>query len=322
MRRIALLAGVLVGTIPFAPGIAGGQPHPRDYVRVFEVRDSSGLPSGDTLGRVMDRRNNILIHFDREALLQALIGQTRIDTVRIRVEASLQQGDGAAQPIEVDNFIEVTETSGTLSAAPTFQFVYSDKRVDVDRENKILRGVLPDSFINLTRLGVSAGDRLYLKITDVETQNDLDFIVDIDTFGLNTRVTDSFLLLRRLGVTEDLKAEDFQEINFRPAPGTTFGWVYRARTNPVLRVLTPGFGYNVSFTDWGDSAFDIATGKFTKGTQSSNVEIGTGIVLTLFHDTLHLSYGWNLNVESNRRYFGIGFSFFNLSRQIGGLVTD
>ena len=270
----------------------------------------------------MDRRNNILIHFDREALLQALIGQTRIDTVRIRVEASLQQGDGAAQPIEVDNFIEVTETSGTLSAAPTFQFVYSDKRVDVDRENKILRGVLPDSFINLTRLGVSAGDRLYLKITDVETQNDLDFIVDIDTFGLNTRVTDSFLLLRRLGVTEDLKAEDFQEINFRPAPGTTFGWVYRARTNPVLRVLTPGFGYNVSFTDWGDSAFDIATGKFTKGTQSSNVEIGTGIVLTLFHDTLHLSYGWNLNVESNRRYFGIGFSFFNLSRQIGGLVTD
>ena len=131
-----------------------------------------------------------------------------------------------------------------------------------------------------------------------------------------------FCFFRRLGVTEELKADDFQEINFRPAPGTTFGWVYRARTNPVLRVLTPGFGYNVSFTDWGDTEFDIATGKFKKGTKGSNVEIGTGFMLTLFHNTLHLSYGWNLNVESKRRYFGVGFSFFNLSQRVGGLLTN
>ena len=322
MHRTAQLACAAVGTLLLVPGITSGQPHPRDYVRAYEVRDSSSLPSGDTLGRVMDRRNNILIHFDQNALLNALIGQTRTNSVRIRVEASLQRGDGAAQPIEVDNFITVTETPASPGAAKTFSFVYHDQRVDVDRPNKSLKGILPDSFINLTRLGISAGDRLYLKITDVESQNDLDFIVDIGPFGLELRVTDSFLLLRRLGVTEELKAADFQEINFRPAPGTTFGWVYRARTNPVLRVLTPGFGYNVSFTDWGDTAFDIATGKFKKGTQGSNVEIGTGLVLTLFHDTLHLSYGWNLNVESKRRYFGIGFSFFNLSQQIGGLITN
>ena len=322
MHRIAQLACAAVGPLLLVPGITSGQPHPRQYVRVYEVRDSSSIPSGETLGRVMDRRNNVLIHFDQDALRAALIGQTRTNAVRIRVEASLQRGDGAAQPIEVDNFITVTETSGSQNAAKTFNFMYHDQRVDVDRANKSLKGILPDSFINLTRLGASAGDRLYLKITDVESQNDLNFITDIATFGLDAQVTDSFLLLRRLGVTEELKADDFQEINFRPAPGTTFGWVYRARTNPVLRVLTPGFGYNVSFTAWGDTEFDIATGKFKKGTQGSNVEIGTGFMLTLFHNTLHLSYGWNLNVESKRRYFGVGFSFFNLSQRVGGLITN
>ena len=322
MYRITRLAcTAAAGPLLLVPSITSGQPHPRQYVKVYEVRDSN-TDSPAELGRVMDRRNSVLIDFDENALLKALAGQTRTNSVLIRVEASLQRGDSVAQPIEVDNFITVTETPGSESTAKSFSFVYHDKPVDLDRSNNRLTSILPDSFINLVRLGASAGDRLYLKITDVQSQNELNFITDIDTFGLDAQVTDSFLLLRRLGVTNELKAAGLQDINFRPAPGTTFGWVYRARENPVLRVLTPGFGYNVSFTDWGNTAFDIATGKFKKGTQGSNVEIGTGFVLTLFHNTLHLSYGWNLHVESKRRYFGVGFSFFNLSQRIGDLMTN
>lgn len=46
------------------------------------------------------------------------------------------------------------------------------------------------------------------------------------------------------------------------------------------------------------------------------------VLVTLFDNTLHLSYGWNLNVESKRRYFGVGFSFFNLSQRVGGLIAN
>ena len=86
MHRIAQLACAAVGPLLLVPGITSGQPHPRQYVRVYEVRDSSSIPSGETLGRVMDRRNNVLIHFDQDALRAALIGQTRTNAVRIRVE--------------------------------------------------------------------------------------------------------------------------------------------------------------------------------------------------------------------------------------------
>ena len=294
MHRIAHLGCIATIGLLFVPGITSGQPHPRQYVRVYEVRDGSNIPSGETLGQAMDRRNNVLIHFDQEELLSAL-QQTQANSVLIRVEANLQRGAGLAQPMEVDNFITVTETPGDSSTAKTFRFVYHVRRVDFDQCSQSLIGILPDSFINLTRLGVSAGDRLYLKITDVNSQNDLNFITDIETFGLDPQVTDSFLLLRRLGVTKELKTADFREINFRPAPGTTFGWVYRERKNPVLRVLMPGFGYNLSFTDWGDAAFDIATGKFKEGTQGSNVEIGTGFMLTLSERPNHLATLWYCN---------------------------
>ena len=329
----AKLAVVAVVLQPFAPGSANGQPHPRQYVEVYEVRDNDNLNTKRTLGRLMDRRNNVEIRINHVKLRQALKNSKQTNKVKIRITAELQRaGRTSLQPVPVDGYVTIDRSYGTAASgandkAPRYVFKYEDQNGLLNSFNKVLVKIPPDAFIDITRLEVGNGDRLYLKITDTLSRNTLNYITDIATFGFDTQIIDSFLLLHRSGIKdgetgetgetgEERKEGNLQKINFRPAPGTTFSWVYRGRSR-WLRILTPGIGYNVSFTDWGDTVFDG-----TNVDQGSLVEIATGGIVSLFDNALHLTWGWNLNVESKRRYFGIGFSASNLGERFGNLFSN
>ncbi len=197
-----------------------------------------------------------------------------------------------------------------------------------------LKKLIADGSISLTAAAAKDGDLLTLSIEARGAGGDTVgipavFEIDIKQFGPKQVLTDSFLFVKRLGLTDnDIRAANatppgrgLKNINFAPAPGVTFGISYFKRGDDAgskfLRALAPGAGINVSFMNYNDPAFDLATGRFIN-TTGSNVQVGAGVVGMLFNNKLQLSYGYNLNADQKRRYFGVGFSFLDIAKTLSG----
>ena len=82
-----------------------------------------------------------------------------------------------------------------------------------------------------------------------------------------------------------------------------------------FRGLGPGIGLNVTFMNFNDPSFDLSTSKFVN-TTGANVQVGSGIIGSLFDNKLQLSYGWNLNVEQRRNYFTVGFGLLEIGKEV------
>lgn len=156
------------------------------------------------------------------------------------------------------------------------------------------------------------------------------FEIAIKQFGPKLTLTDSFLFIKRLGLAEnDILASPngrgLKSINYAPSPGVSFGVNYFKRGNGAaakfFRALAPGVGVNVSFMNYNDPSFDLSTGRFTN-TTGENVQVGAGIVGMLFHNNIQFSYGYNLNAEIKRRYFGVGFSFVDFTKRVAKIIKE
>ncbi len=71
--------------------------------------------------------------------------------------------------------------------------------------------------------------------------------------------------------------------------------------------------------NFNDPAFDVASGKFLS-TTGTNVQVGAGVIASLFDNKIQSSYGWNLNVERRRSYVAVGFGFIELGKQLAKYV--
>ena len=186
-----------------------------------------------------------------------------------------------------------------------------------------------------------------------ELHRDFVLSIKVEDFGFAREITDSFFFLKRSGVDEsdDVVADDSmaesdgmgdgsmgmdmtgsmespRDVNYEPAPGVTLAWTYRPRRQHgrFMQTLAPGFGVNVSFPrfgsrvtsfDFGDPSADPPTvTRATVEESSDEIEVASGLVLTLFDNALQFTYGWNLNVDEKREYFGVGFSFVELIRKV------
>jgi hypothetical protein len=152
------------------------------------------------------------------------------------------------------------------------------------------------------------------------------FEIDIKKYGAKIQWSPSLLFVRRLGVTDaeaappaGSTAPPINKVNFAPSPGMTFGIAYFKRGNSkgdkFLRALGPGAGMNVTFMNFNDPSFDLSTQKFVN-TSGTNVQVGAGLIGSLFDNKIQFSYGWNLNVENRRRYFGVGFGFIEIGKEL------
>ena len=198
-----------------------------------------------------------------------------------------------------------------------------------------LERLFAPGYISLDSARAKDGDRLTIKVeargSDVEGPGiPALFEVTVKKFGVKFHIGSSFMFIKRLGLTEaDLHPPDptpdnpndplppgLKEINFAPSPGMTMGvtWFKRGDrgADKFLRALAPTFGVNVSFMNFNDPGFDLSTGKFTN-TTGTDVQVGAGPVFSLFNNKLHFSYGWNLNVDRRRNYFGVGFGFLEIA---------
>jgi len=162
------------------------------------------------------------------------------------------------------------------------------------------------------------------------------FEIDIKRYGAQAHISPSFLFIKRLNISEaDLAAGPdgvaaYNDVNFAPSPGLTFGVTFLKRGQSggarVLRALGPGIGVNVSFMNFEDPSFDLAENKFVN-TGGQQVQVGAGVIGSLFDNKLQFSYGWNLNAPAKgagmsrkRNYFAIGFGFLEVSKLVADFV--
>jgi hypothetical protein len=201
-----------------------------------------------------------------------------------------------------------TTTPGTV--------LYHDKYF-----NPSIGAGIPNTEFSLVGTQAGAADSIEIRITNLEAQESLTVTLVPQKFGFRVKVADSLMFVKRLGVNSAAKAAGVDAFNFGPSPGVTYGGTYLDRGNGFVRFLQPGIGINVLFTKWSDPAFDVSTGQFAAGTKASDIQTGMGAQFSLFGDVLQFTYGWNLQVEQKRPYFGIGVSFVNISTKIAGLIA-
>jgi len=156
------------------------------------------------------------------------------------------------------------------------------------------------------------------------------FEISIKKYGAKIQWSPSLLFVRRLGVTTaDItpppgsSTAPLNRVNFAASPGMTFGVAYFKRGESsgakFMRALGPGLGMNVTFMNFNDPSFDLASQKFVN-TTGTNVQVGAGVITSLFDNKIQFSYGANLNVERRRTYFGIGFGFIEVGKELAKYI--
>ena len=201
--------------------------------------------------------------------------------------------------------------------------------------------------------GVKPGDTVILRVEAKESAGapigiPAQFQFKIRDRRTRVAVSPSLLFIKRLDVTEaDIATTNpnaIKPVNFSPFPGVTFGATFHSRglkkvsnkpweweaspsgRNRFLGALAPGIGINVTFMNFGDPrdfnpTANMGAGGFTT-TTGSNFEVGAGIVGSLFDNNLQFTYGFNLNADRKRAYFGIGFGFVEVGKRLAAFISQ
>lgn len=294
------------------PAPAPTNTDPNAYTRIEEITPRSKARQLTEVYGEVDDQSAIRIAFDTSKMPG--LDQNKMRQVEIRVEAFLVRGSTSSLITPIDNYVSKGESGGKGSSA----VVYHDKPYDPS----IGATVVPGTMINLKAIGAGTADQIEIRVTNLVTQEALSRILTPRPFGFRAKVTDSLMFLKRLGVSDTDRANGVEDFNFGPSPGFTYGGSYLSRGSNFARFLRPGVGINVTFTNWKEPSFDLATGKFVKGTSSTSIQTGMGIQFSLFNNVLQFTYGANLQVKQDRTYFGIGLSFVNLTSKLKGLIAD
>jgi len=174
-------------------------------------------------------------------------------------------------------------------------------RLDVDADTEDLKIVesIPDTTVFIPETKTSDGDRLIITVTNYHgiSPKSSKWELELSDIGLYTKQEATLLLVKRRG---DAVGDKDIENNFKPAPGSSFLFKWKSRNN-WWNIIDPAIGVNGAFLDFRSD---------------KDLEVGLGIVISLFNGILQFNYGWNLNVKDNRRYWAIGIGFLDISGKI------
>ncbi len=208
----------------------------------------------------------------------------------------------------------------------------------VDEIGEQTLGLLKDTEIILSRTPVKINDSIDIDIINGGGNTDAQQVFPIriaaKRFGFKNSITESYLFFKRMHVDDvgfgadslDPEIVRPKPVNFEPYLGISMIWTYYPRSKGLVRVLTPGFGFNVSFPRFGTniSEYSFNPNNFGEVTTSSDTDIGisAGIVVALFDGAIQFSRGYVLsNVDKDHRdYWSIGFSFVKAAKGIKSII--
>ena len=163
-----------------------------------------------------------------------------------------------------------------------------------------------------------------------------DHTLTLGNFGLSATFSDALLLVGRLGEDSanrasleaqregrvvDINPVIFDSINYQPAVSVSYGFTYVNRRHKTLQYMQPGFGVNVALMNWTDRlrANENSENVFLEG---SRIQVGIGLMGSLFNNTVVATIGSNLNVKDHRTYFGLGLSVTGMIRKLSELFEN
>ena len=164
----------------------------------------------------------------------------------------------------------------------------------------------------------------------------LDHTLTLGNFGLSATFSDALLLVGRLGEDDanqdsleakregrvvDINPVLYDSINYQPAVSVSYGFTYVNRRNKTLQYMQPGFGVNVALMNWTDRlrANENSENVFLEG---SRIQVGIGLMGSLFNNTVVATIGSNLNVKDHRTYVGLGLSVTGMIQKLSELFEN
>lgn len=291
-------------------------------------------------GNVGLRRQVILLLLERSKLAVKDMSGLMSGIQEIRTAATTTQVTSGG--LDLNNVCPqaTTDRRRTLNLQAVSEFarvcMAEFKRVDYLEE---LRIYLVEGTIDLAKNSADSGDTVTLTFEarapgQEETGARAEFRIRVANYGWKAGVEPSMFLVKRIGVNEaDANRPDgnpvkgLQPIRFAPFPGMNLTASYHGKHNgglSFLHVLAPGFGVNATFMTFGtkrdfDPTANNNAGQFVT-VKGNNFEIGTGPVMTLFGNRVSVTYGWNLMASDRRTYWGLGFGFLSLGKDLAGLI--
>jgi hypothetical protein len=290
----------LLGQTP-CPALAGGFTDPACFASVIELPVRGAERPITAHNSQIDDRSIIEIRFDNARI--APPNAAGLVQVEVLVLGSVRRGTSVSPIVPIDLYVSKLADGTTHYHPKAFSPPISP--------------IVPNTDIDLGALNVAGADEVVIRVINDKNQQALELHMVPRPFGFRTRVSDSFLLIKRFGIHTAERTLGFDPSNFSPAPGVTYGGVYTGRGG-AGRFLQPGIGVNVSFLTWHDPATSNTTGQPAQGTTASSVQVGTGLMISFFSDVLQFTLGSNLNVDHHRTYWGVGFSFVNLAERLKG----
>lgn len=206
-----------------------------------------------------------------------------------------------------------------------------NEKIDIlsKKAGEYLYSQLAYATIDLAKNDVKEGDILYLY---VQWKNYKDQMVDslksrdeekleigtysIRTTGWTTDVSESFYLIERINEPAR-NTTGLSPSNFKGAAGVSlmrsfnYAEPNKSSMQKFCNWLQPSFGLNLSYIDF-----------YTE----KDLELGLGLQVGLFKNSIFLGYGLNLNGirggESKSTYFALGLSFVNLAAKFKSIVDS
>lgn len=214
------------------------------------------------------------------------------------------------------------------------------------QRDPVLLEELRDTDLLISRTKAKPGDEILLTFTNTVppgATNPRQMTVDlrIRRFGWVSDITDSFLFLRRLGVTyqegvPNLVARAEQAlaagtdkrdstlvvplgVDFDLTPGASFIWTRYSRG--WSSALAPSFGLNVSFPKFQTRTYQLSVAAGAnrdvtrkEETTSHTFDLAVGPYIGFFDGAIGITAGRAITVERRPWYFGIGLSFLRLAK--------
>ena len=284
--------------------------HPKYYTNIVEeTSDGKRIQlSNNTIYAMVDAKSILRIIFDNEKLFEITKTLEKDDRITIRIEAYVQPKGAEKYPVPVEKYTTVNKSETSEETYPesegamprkvskvTYEVYYHEKTLQIfDPATGEIMGAVVDTYLDLASLNLKEGDRIFITITEVETQYYLTKVFEIKDFGVKVYTTTPIVFTYR-----PLKD---REVIFTPSAGTTLVLKYSGRKIKWFEDWFH-FGINISFLD-----FD----------ETQAIEVGLGPALTLYKDYLEIGYGFNLSVEDNPGYWYIGFNVIHLPTLLAG----
>jgi hypothetical protein len=228
------------------------------------------------------------------------------DSILEFILTNLYEDTNNVTPIKTlaNNILQIVDESDDISIqtildnlSKIVKYGYVLRKPDANKIPKYISlfeqlNTIKDTSIFLSETGVKTGDSLLIKIKNDEREFDIKIL--IKEFGWKVDLTDSYLYVLRQG-----------DSMYTPMQGVTLSRSYLPRKGSkdwkdIIFCFTPGFGINVSFPQVG---------------VDNNIQISTGLVLSLFDNAIFFTYGCDLTTAERKPYFGLGFSFVDMTKK-------